>query len=121
MEFDTNPWSVETLDTYLYYCCPECDHKCKSKPSFVHHAYSCHPNAKDNLKYEETMEEIVVKSDMSIKEEAAEPDNEVYEDFDQINHENLDWYDPDLLYGSFEEPPKKKRGRPPKHKPEGKH
>ena len=31
LEIKTNPWEVETLDEYLNYCCPECDHKSKTK------------------------------------------------------------------------------------------
>ena len=42
---DNNPWTVEDLDSYLFYCCPECDQKYKSKPSFINHAYSSHPDA----------------------------------------------------------------------------
>ena len=41
-----NPWEVDTLDVYLHYCCPECDHKSKTKLLFVNHAFSCHPDAK---------------------------------------------------------------------------
>ena len=41
-----NPWDVDTLDVYLHYCCPECDHKSKTKLLFVNHAFSCHPDAK---------------------------------------------------------------------------
>ena len=42
----TNPWIVETLDVYLHYCCPECDHKTKTKTLFVKHVFSTHPDAK---------------------------------------------------------------------------
>ena len=45
----TNPWIVETLDVYLHYVCPECDHKTKNKTLFVNHAFSTHPDAKGNL------------------------------------------------------------------------
>ena len=45
----TNPWIVETLDVYLHYCCPECDHKTKTKTLFVKHVFSTHPDAKGNL------------------------------------------------------------------------
>ena len=41
----TNPWSIE-LDEYLYYCCPQCDEKCKTKPQFIDHACSTHPGAR---------------------------------------------------------------------------
>ena len=45
----TNPWIVETLDVYLHYCCPECDHKTKTKTLFVKHVFSTHPDAKGNF------------------------------------------------------------------------
>ena len=123
-----------SLDSYLFYCCPECDHKYKSKPSFINHAFSSHPDAKHNLKYEETTEDIVIKSDVNIKEEndiienSNEFDNKEHEndiieneeDLDDYNNESLDWYEPEVYEESFvEDPPKKKRGRPPKHKIEG--
>ena len=44
-----NPWQVENLDEYLFYCCPECDHKCKTKPLFIDHACQYHPDAKECL------------------------------------------------------------------------
>ena len=60
----TNPWDVETLDVYLHYCCPECDHKSKTKKLFVKHAFAFHPESKNKLKYdEEVPENIIVKSD----------------------------------------------------------
>ena len=51
-----NPWAVENLDVYLHYCCPECDQKYKTKLLFVEHAYSCHPEAKEILKFEDSGE-----------------------------------------------------------------
>ena len=38
-----NPWSVENLDEFLYFCCPECDNKTQSKTGFINHAYLNHP------------------------------------------------------------------------------
>ena len=26
---EENPWMVEELEEFLYYCCPECDEKCR--------------------------------------------------------------------------------------------
>jgi hypothetical protein len=72
LKIKTNPWEVENLDEYLNYCCPECDHKSKTKGLFINHAFSSHPEAKDNLKYEECSEEIIIKSDITIKEEYIE-------------------------------------------------
>ena len=119
MATDDNPWAVETLDTYLFYCCPECDQKYKSKPSFVKHAFSSHPTAKETLKFEETTENIVVKNEMYIKEEYMEPLNEGMEDQNYMNapvddvidhfyHDNLNWYESEM-YELDEEPVQKKR------------
>ena len=94
----------------------------------------CHPDAKENLKFEETTEDIVIKSDLNIiKEETdiiensefdnKEPENDIENEegeLDDYNNESLDWYEPEVYEESFDEnPPKKKRGRPPKHKIEG--
>ena len=38
-----NPWSVETVEQFLYYNCPECDNKTQSKTIFINHAYLNHP------------------------------------------------------------------------------
>ena len=39
----TNPWFVQTLDDFLYYCCPECNYKCQFHDEFHHHALISHP------------------------------------------------------------------------------
>ena len=54
MNDEENPWSVNNLDVYLYYCCPECDvnfnfWKNKSKELFLEHALKEHKKAKDCL------------------------------------------------------------------------
>ena len=125
-----NPWAVENLDTYLYYCCPECDEKFKLLTTFINHAFLTHPDAKENLKledilkYEENAEDIVIKSDIDIKQEEDEvvndaENNEVgNEGLDEFYTESLEWYE-SAAFETFEDPPKKKRGRPPKHKIEG--
>ncbi len=38
-----NPWAIENLDDFLFYCCPQCDHKVKSKHLFLNHAFVNHP------------------------------------------------------------------------------
>ena len=47
-----NPWSVEDVDVFLFYCCPQCDHRSKSKASFIEHAFIDHPESKENVKTE---------------------------------------------------------------------
>ena len=46
---ENNPWLVNNLDDFLYYCCPECGLKDKSKEIFLQHALEAHPNAKKSL------------------------------------------------------------------------
>ena len=48
-EYGTSPWSVNCLEDFLYYCCPECDTKDHSKENFLQHAFEKHPEAKDIL------------------------------------------------------------------------
>ena len=43
-----NPWSVETVEQFLYYNCPECDNKTQSKTIFINHAYLNHPRVSKN-------------------------------------------------------------------------
>ena len=39
---ETNPWMVEELEEFLYFCCPECDEKAKYKQDFVNHVCTYH-------------------------------------------------------------------------------
>ena len=39
-----NPWTVGSLEHFLYYCCPECHHlKFTSRKIFLQHAINQHP------------------------------------------------------------------------------
>ena len=54
MFFDNeNPWFVENLEEFLYYCCPECDLSresiFQSRELFLEHALETHPKAKSYL------------------------------------------------------------------------
>ena len=42
-----NPWNVKNLDEFLYFWCPECDTRDKSKVMFVKHALDNHPNSRE--------------------------------------------------------------------------
>ena len=42
--YDQNPWMVEQLEDFLFFCCPECDEKCRTKDIFLQHALCHHPN-----------------------------------------------------------------------------
>ena len=44
-----NPWFAENFSDFLYYCCPECEERNKSKELFVKHALEHHINSKECL------------------------------------------------------------------------
>ena len=58
-----NPWGVESLDDFLFFCCPECDYRNGSKSSFIKHALINHSGSKC----------IVDKLDIQKKEPVAIP------------------------------------------------
>ena len=37
-----NPWAVLNIEEFLYYCCPECDTKQKTKSDFITDAIDAH-------------------------------------------------------------------------------
>ena len=48
----SNPWTYSDLDEFLYYCCPQCDEKYKTKSLFVDHALISHPESESKMKTE---------------------------------------------------------------------
>ena len=49
-----NPWLVESLEAFSYYCCPECDHKNQSRENFVQHALQNHSNSEEAFSQNQT-------------------------------------------------------------------
>ena len=44
MEEDiSNPWSVENIEVFHLYCCPECEQKYQESQEFQQHALTEHP------------------------------------------------------------------------------
>ena len=41
-----NPWTVNAVNAFSFFCCPECDYKSKAVPLFMNHAAKNHPDAK---------------------------------------------------------------------------
>ena len=82
-----NPWNVENLEEFLYFCCPECDLKDQSKMQFLQHALNQHPNAKGSVQKfiikEETFEdseEFPYLNDINFSEEYDNP----IEDYNEL-------------------------------------
>ena len=68
----SNPWLVDQLEDFLYYCCPQCDKKCQLRDEFLKHAIELHTDARELLKKFEDYEtscEIPEPNELFIKEE----------------------------------------------------
>ena len=59
-----NPWQVESLEEFLYFCCPECSNKSQNRELFVHHALLHHPKSQIFL---ENLEEIFSDEDTNFE------------------------------------------------------
>ena len=70
-----NPWFVDDLEEFLYFCCPECDERNQSKEIFIQHALDQHPN------YKECLSNTLVDKE---KNEKIILNNEDYTDFNEI-------------------------------------
>ncbi len=82
-----NPWTVESLEDFLHYCCPECDVKSKSKELFVNHAALQHPEAHATLSNFVLLSDYLVnEDDIDVKEEYSE--DEALED--HLNDNDID-------------------------------
>ena len=85
-----NPWEVENVEDFLYFCCPECDVKNHSRDHFLKHAFDQHPKSKECLeKLAKTVkkEEIMNDCQEDEKKQKIIKDNE----FEQsMKEEKLD-------------------------------
>ena len=47
MNYDylVDPWDVDDVEDFMYYCCPECPLKFQEKKDFQEHALEIHPRA----------------------------------------------------------------------------
>ena len=54
---DFNPWAVENVEVFHYYCCPECEQRYQNRQEFEKHAVIHHPKAK-TLFHEPTKSEV---------------------------------------------------------------
>ena len=98
-------WEVESLEDFLYYCCPECDNRHPSREEFLEHALSIHKESnpylmkfsvKDELNDDflipDDIEENCVKeSNNSLLEDFIKNDDkEIDEDLFTLKEENID-------------------------------
>ena len=64
---EENPWSVNNLDQFLYFCCPECDERNQCRDMFLKHALDHHPKAKQCLEILQIKEEPYDETYLDIK------------------------------------------------------
>ena len=70
---EDNPWQVNQLEEFLYFCCPRCDSKCQAKDIFLDHALSEHPESSDFLEQFQFPEEPLI-DDFKVKQEILDED-----------------------------------------------
>jgi hypothetical protein len=80
MDEKHNPWAVEQLEDFLFFCCPECPDRSPSKETFINHALVEHPQARDIIPY------IIETSndDTDVKNEPADETSEILDSDEHI-------------------------------------
>ena len=90
MDQEKNPWKVSKLEDFLYFCCPECNVKDKSKDFFIRHALDHHPKAKDILENSEFKKVIENLADSNVNHFSSDDDN--HEEDSYQNYSNFEKY-----------------------------
>ena len=96
----SNPWMVENIEAFVYYCCPECVFRSKDESFFQSHALQNHAGSNllfnrqtydEKTKVETIIDEDIKQEDIDIKPETAtsDIDNDLVEETD-IPHEILE-------------------------------
>ena len=68
---DQNPWLVENIEAFSFYCCPQCDFKSKDGDHFERHALESHNKAKHFFIMSKNK-----KSENNVKSECMEVETE---------------------------------------------
>ena len=63
-----NPWDVQSLEEFLYYCCPECPSKNVTKTDFIKHALEAHPQSQGTIEFLEDNKAVIKSENESNKE-----------------------------------------------------
>ena len=74
---DKNPWKVESIEAFSFYCCPECDFKSKDRYYFKRHAMESHNKSKIFF--------VLSKSEDNTSNDSMEVETEL-----ESQHENED-------------------------------
>jgi hypothetical protein len=112
----SNPWQVQSINDFSFYCCPECVYRSRGDTDFEAHAVLTHPQAKllfknvSSSEPEESVNNFHVKiedySDVAVKieydidqpmEDAFDPSNEVDEPLEEKTVKKPISSEPDIL------------------------
>ncbi len=117
-----HPWDASNIIDFCFYCCPECDYKCKTAPTFHEHAVQSHPTAEKF--FEQRWDANSPQSDpiasfpeWSVKNEPN--DEDTMEEFYEGGEDDFipDFEDEDDEYGT--ESDEEYRPEPPKRRKKG--
>lgn len=125
-----NPWMVNKLEDFLFFCCPECDTKEKDRKTFLDHAFDKHPDTKTYLSQflteipVKTEEFLIAEPDISFSDHEEEAKVDL-SDFlvgfdDNIKTEDIsvkDEYSAEEEYSDYEYYPVKKKPKKVKSEP----
>ena len=76
-----NPWVVENIEAFSFYCCPECDFKSKDKEYFKRHAMESHNKSKIFFTMPKSKNDTNIDS-IEVATESECQDENFMEDFD---------------------------------------
>ena len=80
---DQNPWVVENIEAFHFYCCPECDFQSKNGEYFKRHAIESHKKSK--VFFIRSKSENIAKNDPLEVEAESEYQEENEEGLKEIN------------------------------------
>ena len=66
MEVTENPWAVNSIHDFSYFCCPDCEHKSQDKQSFVDHALYFHTKefeVSQKMIKDDSLSDVIVPED----------------------------------------------------------
>ena len=87
---DFNPWQVENIEVFNYYCCPECVYRAKEEFDFQVHAIQNHVQSRTLFNHEQQPKyENPDEASVEVKVELVENDSMAIDEFDEKD-ENSD-------------------------------
>jgi hypothetical protein len=88
---DFNPWQVENIEVFNYYCCPECVYRAKEEFDFQVHAIQNHVQSRTLFNHEQQQPkyENPDEASVEVKVELVENDSMAIDEFDEKD-ENSD-------------------------------